>query len=62
MKSYTAFVEFESEGCVEEVDVVAASLAEAKAKVKAVLAADYQPGGKVLRVVPSLEAGGAWVQ
>lgn len=58
---YTAFVKFEAHGCVEEIDVEAASESDAYNRVQVQLSADYEPGGQIIKVVPSNTVPG-WVE
>lgn len=46
---YTAFVDFGGE--TEEIDVDASSEREARTKAEAQLQADYEPGGKIVRII-----------
>lgn len=58
--SYTAFVKFASQGCVEEIDVQALSKDDAYNRTQEVLASDYEPGGQIVKIVRSDRLPG-WV-
>ena len=48
---YTIFAKFEElDGCIEELDVVAETEAEARAKAVDLLNADYMPGWDIIEV------------
>jgi hypothetical protein len=50
MNTYTAIVKFDKSS-IEEVDVQAASLKEAKQKIKEVLANDYGGNPKITKII-----------
>ena len=58
MRTFTVYVLFPSGG-VEEIDVQARSREAARAQAKKELAADYNPGGKIVDV-QERAAGWSW--